>query len=226
MLTTKQLKTMLDMQNKMNKTIHPEWFKQDWNYYRASYLEAAEAVEHHGWKWWKAQKKDLPQLQMELIDIWHFYLSRFLQANCGDENLALQSIEISIKSQIDTVNFDNHSYNVNTLSTLEKLDLLIGLNASQRIEFKLFFALMKDCELTFSDLNKQYVMKNILNIFRQKNGYKEGTYHKTWFDAEDNVTLVHESSLLNSNDDDYADKLWNNLEQKYQESLIFLANKK
>ena len=190
MLTTKQLQVMLDMQHKMNSTIHAQWYEQDWNYYRASYLEAAEAVEHHGWKWWKAQVKDLPQLQMELIDIWHFYLSRFIQARKGDLDMALQDIQKTIQNTSDIIIFDSKTYVISSLHILDKLDLLIGLNATKRIELNLFFALMKDCELDYIDLNKQYVMKNILNIFRQKNGYKEGSYHKTWFNVEDNVTLV------------------------------------
>ena len=45
---------------------------------QAFVIEGAEAIEHHGWKWWKKQDCDLPQLQMEIIDIWHFLLSEIL----------------------------------------------------------------------------------------------------------------------------------------------------
>ena len=51
---------------------------------RAVAIEGAEAIEHHGWKWWK-NRKDLAQLQMELIDIWHFLLSELLLRNDGDQ---------------------------------------------------------------------------------------------------------------------------------------------
>jgi hypothetical protein len=36
-----------------------------------------------------------------------------------------------------------------------------------------------------------YIGKNALNIFRQNNGYKDGTYVKIWSDKEDNEYLTH-----------------------------------
>lgn len=38
-----------------------------------------------------------------------------------------------------------------------------------------------------SELWESYLVKSQLNLFRANNGYKEGTYLKMWFDAEDNV---------------------------------------
>jgi hypothetical protein len=34
------------------------------------------------------------------------------------------------------------------------------------------------------------VAKNVLNRFRQDNGYKEGSYQKTWNGKEDNVVML------------------------------------
>ena len=42
---------------------------------------------------------------------------------------------------------------------------------------------------TFEKLFKFYVGKNVLNKFRQDNGYKTGEYSKVWFGKEDNVHL-------------------------------------
>ena len=39
--------------------------------------------------------------------------------------------------------------------------------------------------------------KNILNVFRQNNGYKDGSYIKIWNGKEDNEVM---SEILNSND--------------------------
>ena len=58
-----------------------------------------------------------------------------------------------------------------------------------------------------------------MNIFRQKNGYKAGTYHKEWFGKEDNVFLVEESKKLNPQDEKYVELLWNSLTNVYQEAL-------
>ncbi len=219
MLNEKQLATMLSMQNTMNKTVNPEWATKNWDYMRASALESAEAVEHHGWKWWKAQKMDLPQLQMELVDIWHFYLSRYLQVHNGDESKALVDLKSDLAAISNQVKFDEKVYQIDTLDTLQKLDLLCGLACAKRMSVSVFFALCKDVQLTVSYIYEQYVQKNTLNIFRQVKGYKEGTYHKEWFGEEDNVYLVKIASTLNSSDEDYAQKLWNGLEETYKDAL-------
>lgn len=226
MINSTQLKSMLDLQNTMNKTVNPDWVNLDWDWMRASCLEGCEAIEHHGWKWWKHQQKDLPQLQMEIIDIWHFYLSRFIKTAKGDEQLALNMIiEMWNVEKESFVTFDGKQYDVESLSLLEKLDLLIGLSAAKRTSLKVFFSILNDCHLNWAQLFEQYIKKNILNIFRQKHGYKEGTYHKTWFDQEDNVFLLLEAEKLDPTTENYVQQLWSSLENVYKEALIFQSNK-
>jgi hypothetical protein len=41
------------------------------------------------------------------------------------------------------------------------------------------------------ELYKRYVVKNQLNTFRQKNGYKDGSYIKIWGSVEDNVVAFN-----------------------------------
>ena len=77
-LTVDQIDVMLRMQQSMNSKVDPDWRQARYPYLRAVVIEGAEAIEHHGWKWWKKQELDLAQLQMELIDIWHFILSEML----------------------------------------------------------------------------------------------------------------------------------------------------
>ena len=94
MLLTEQASTMLSLQTSMNIKVDPNWVEARYPYLRAVVIEAAEAIEHHGWKWWKKQEKDLPQLQMELIDIWHFILSEILLRNQADQDKSLSLIHI------------------------------------------------------------------------------------------------------------------------------------
>ena len=84
MLSKNQAATMLTLQSSMNAKVDPNWVTARYPYLRAVAIEGAEAIEHHGWKWWKKQDKDLAQLQMELVDIWHFILSEILLRN--DDN--------------------------------------------------------------------------------------------------------------------------------------------
>lgn len=220
MINFSQLDTILDMQNNMNSTINPEWATLNWDFMRASCLESAEAIEHHGWKWWKFQECDLAQLQMEIIDVWHFYLSHYLQSHGGDKALTLHSIRQDYEAQINKeVLFDGKLYNLSNIPLLEKIDLLVGLSAAKRTNINLFLNIANECKLTWSDIYKQYIMKNILNLFRQKHGYKQGTYLKEWFGREDNVWLVEEANKLDSTKPDFNIVLWDNLE------TVYLTNK-
>ena len=43
----------------------------------------------------------------------------------------------------------------------------------------LFFEIISNLGIDVEDLYKRYVVKNQLNTFRQKNGYKDGTYRRS-----------------------------------------------
>lgn len=220
MINFKQIPSMLSLQNTMNNTVNPEWTNLDWDWFRASMLEGAEAVEHHGWKWWKAQTKDLPQLQMEIVDIWHFYLSQFLKLSNGNEEQAAILIQQHYNDLYNQpVVFDGKSYELQSMDLLSKLDLLIGLSAAKRLHVPLLINLVYATDMTWDNFFAQYVKKNLLNIFRQKHGYKQGTYHKEWFNQEDNIFLVQESAKLDPSSDTYVQDLWNALTVVYQEAL-------
>jgi len=73
-----QLANMLELQNDMNSKVHADWREQDFEWYRAIWVESAELLDHYGWKWWKKQTPDVDQIALELVDIWHFGLSLLL----------------------------------------------------------------------------------------------------------------------------------------------------
>jgi dimeric dUTPase (all-alpha-NTP-PPase superfamily) len=222
MLTASQAQTMLSMQARMNSKVDPAWIRAAYPYMRAVVIEAAEAIEHHGWKWWKKQAMDLPQLQMELIDIWHFMLSELLLMHKGNEEAAFNVLmaETAVNDSEAKLIFDARSYQINQLTTLEKLELLIGTGVSRRVEIGLFAAIMNDCRLDWQEVYAQYVSKNVLNFFRQDHGYKEGTYRKIWQDREDNEHLVDIMQELNPQDAAYQDLLYTRLAQRYAAELI------
>jgi len=55
-------------------------------------------------------------------------------------------------------------------------------------------------ELSKEELYKLYIGKNVLNQFRQDNGYKEGTYKKIWNGEEDNVLMTNVINETNLDD--------------------------
>jgi len=208
---------MLSLQESMNSKVDPDWIKARYPYLRAVAIEGSEAIEHHGWKWWKKQDKDLAQLQMELIDIWHFLLSEILLRHDGDQEKALSSLlgALSKVKEQDVINFDGQKIQVNSCDLVSKLELLIATAISRRIELALFGAIMMDCELSWTDLYSQYVGKNVLNMFRQDNGYKEGTYKKIWDGKEDNEHLVDILISLDPDKNKFKDQIYSALQKAY-----------
>jgi hypothetical protein len=215
-LAHKRAKDMLALQAKNQEVVHPEWRTKGWPFLRAAVIEAAESFDHYGWKWWKAQSPDLPQVQMELIDIWHFYLSDVLVKNGGVDASADDLFErVSTESKESAVLFDGTHYQLENMDFLEKMELIIGLAVSRRIHFGLFESAMKDVNLDWSSLFTMFVGKNVLNQFRQAHGYKQGTYIKMWHGEEDNVHLARILDNLKDRED-VVDTLWSDLGEVYK----------
>lgn len=215
MLSTAQIESMLNLQAGMNAKVNPQWLGAGYPFLRAAVIEGAEAMEHHGWKWWKAQQLDLPQLQMELVDIWHFALSDLIIAAQGDIPLAAHQLAQLLVEAEDKVVFDGETYLIEKLDTLEKIELLVGLAAARRFAVPLFAALLADCKLSWDDLYKQYVGKNVLNFFRQDHGYKQGTYLKLWQGREDNEHLVEVLAAVDPAAPNFRDQLYAGLAARY-----------
>jgi len=216
-LSSNHAQLMLTMQSQMNSKICTDWVKEDFPYLRAVIIEGAEAIEHHGWKWWKRQQCDISQLQMEIVDIWHFILSAILIKSKNDQNVAMQLLLSVNDKQLGSnqIEFDGKAYQLSSLSLLAKLELLIGVSVSRRIELDLFSALLKDCKMDWGILFRQYVGKNVLNFFRQDHGYKDGSYQKEWQGKEDNEHLVEVMNYLDSREPSYPERLYQQLEARY-----------
>ncbi len=217
MLTKEQATTMLGLQASMNSKVDPDWVQSRYPYLRAVAIEGAEAIEHHGWKWWKKQDKDLPQLQMELIDIWHFLLSELLLRSASEGNDALTDLLADLQSAQSTthIQFDGQPYELSAIDLLGKLELLIALSAARRIELAVFAAIIADCDMDWTELFRQYVGKNVLNMFRQDNGYKTGAYNKVWHGREDNEHLVDIIHQLDAKAADFKDQIYTALSAAY-----------
>ena len=215
MLNETQAEVMLGLQARMNARVNPDWVKAGYPYLRAVVVEGAEAMEHHGWKWWKKQDRDLEQLRMELVDIWHFTLSHVLLEQNGDLRQSGAAL-LQLAVPKSTVVFDNKYYKIKELDTISKLELNTGLAAARRISIPLFAALLEDCGMDWNELFCQYVGKNVLNFFRQDHGYREGTYRKYWGGREDNAHLVEVMGELDSGDENFQHALYASLKDRYE----------
>jgi len=113
-----QIVAMLALQDKMNTKVHADWRGQSFEWYRAIWIECAELLDHHGWKWWKKQSPDVEQVILELIDIWHFGLSIELQSGLDIDAIA-QKIEAALILETDEKDFriDLETFAAQTLLT-------------------------------------------------------------------------------------------------------------
>ncbi|GAA6184669.1 MULTISPECIES: dUTP diphosphatase [Alteromonadaceae] len=215
MLSSTQLNTMLNLQAKMNQKVNAQWLTAGYQYLRAAMIEAVEGIEHHGWKWWKAQQKDLPQLQMELVDIWHFALSAIIIDFDGNIESSAETIASELNSGVQSVTFDGKEYAFNDQDILENLELMAGLCAAKRFSVPLFIKIVEQAEMDSDELYRQYVGKNVLNFFRQDNGYKDGSYLKVWLGREDNEHLVEVLNELDITLHNYSDCVYQGLQKRY-----------
>ncbi|EJO27742.1 dUTPase [Achromobacter marplatensis] len=209
-----QAATMLKLQDYLNSMINPDWVNGGARFLRAAFVESAEALEHYGWKWWKKQTIDLPQVQMELVDILHFYLSHTIVEARGQLDGAADALVADLATAPSVV-LDGKTYALNGLPVPELLELIGGLAVCGRASYKVLEQTMTACEMSWNDAYTQYVSKNVLNIFRQQHGYKEGTYIKIWNGEEDNVVLARLLAQLDPASADFADALNRELEEAY-----------
>ena len=207
---------MLELQESMNSKVNPNWIAAKNNWFRAIQVEAVEAIEHHGWKWWKKQECDMAQLRMELVDIWHFILSSELQRKHGNIGVTKKEMLGEINLFQKSVQFDGKYYVLSGLPLLEKLDLLVGLAAAKRSNLALYELLLTDCNMNWTELFRQYVGKNVLNMFRQDHGYKTGSYIKIWDGREDNEHLVEVLDTVELGSAAVREELYSALKDRYQ----------
>ena len=200
---THKVRDMLDMQDAMNSKVHPEWFNQNFQWYRAIWVECAEMLDHYGWKWWKHQQPDLEQVRLELVDIFHFGMSLRIMRNQDLDELA-EDIAVELQKPVSANDFKE------TLEILASSAL-----TAKRFDVSAFAGCMKQCDMTPDTLYRSYVGKNTLNFFRQDHGYKEGTYIKVWDGREDNEYLVDIIESLDSDAADFQEQVYQGLAKHY-----------
>ncbi len=202
-----KITTMLELQDSMNTRVNPDWRHAGNEWYRAIWMEASEMLEHYGWKWWKKQQPDAMQVKLEIVDIVHFALSIQLEAG---EPLAQTSARIAGEFQ--------------TARATEDIRTTIEMLAHETLHdrgahFSVIAGIMQHMEMPFDELYEIYVGKNVLNMFRQDNGYKEGTYQKIWNGREDNEYLADILKRLDCNSTSFRDDIYCALSECYPEGM-------
>ncbi|MCR4941667.1 MAG: dUTP diphosphatase [Campylobacter sp.] len=219
--------SMLELQQSLNdETNGLGWengyTKQDklisWR--RCIYMECAELIDSFAWKHWKNIKAptDTQNLRVEVVDIWHFVMSLALQKYCIS---GLGDIEKLADDICMTNGFDEFCKepmvveNESIYEIMNDIEMLIhetsGFQNDLFAILKIYFSMALKCGVNLLSLYECYIAKNVLNRFRQINGYKEGTYKKIWNGLEDNVVMseILASGVLN------ADEIYKELAKRY-----------
>jgi len=198
----KQITTMMEMQDAMNSKVNPDWKNAGNDWCRAIWIECAEMADHYGWKWWKKQTPDTAQVHMELVDIFHFGLSKLILDRESAGNIFVRLVD-----------FKSTSY-----SFLERVEHFVANVLDGKVfPVRQFAGLMSGVDMTFDDLYRQYVGKNVLNFFRQDHGYKTGEYRKHFSDGrEDNEHLVEILNELPADSPTFKDDVYAALATRYE----------
>ena len=198
------LHTMADMQEQHNVLVHPQWREQGFEFYRAMWVECAEMLDHFGWKWWKQQTPDIDQVKLELVDIWHFALSELMRERAIDPAVAEQLATVSVDKATDPERF-----------RLAIETLAAACLSTRSIDLSAFCAAMAALPMDYAELYALYIGKNMLNRFRQNNGYKSGEYRKLWQGREDNEHLIELLDELSDVPEQLPERLYAGLEARY-----------
>jgi len=169
--------------------------KIDWR--RCIYMECAEMIDSFAWKHWKSinAPADWENLQIEVVDVWHFVMSEALRDFAVHERGSVEALAHSIDTMASyRVLESGEAAFAEEAAVMEKVEEVMA-DALAREAFELeklmdnFFELVSMSSLNLTQLYRLYVGKNILNRFRQDHGYKEGNYVKVWNGEEDNVVM-------------------------------------
>lgn len=192
----------------------------DW--LRCVRMEMVEAIDQSiSWKHWKNIKdtkqyepigKDgLNNLEIEIVDGWHFLMSEAIK-QCWEKETISKILSLENKSiYLKGKNLVNSIDNIQKLCFKYEDDNTFD-NFMELIEL---YTLVSFAFLNINKLYEKYILKNVLNIFRQKNGYKDGSYIKEWGKnkIEDNKFI---DKYIENNQEIIFESIYSYLEKEYK----------
>lgn len=221
---------MLQLQQQLNDSTNGEnWEKGvtkngksiDWK--RCIYMECAEMIDSFAWKHWKSisSEPDWDNMKIEVVDVWHFVMSEALRDATINFRGSIDELSLTISQMPsyralanDEASFAEPEV---VMSKVEELMFDSLKHGPFHLEpvMRNFFELVSISGLNLTSLYRLYVGKNILNQFRQDNGYKEGTYIKVYDGIEDNIVMKR--IWEESGDELKPRELYMQLQRRYDE---------
>lgn len=230
MTPTDILKEMFILQQQLNDETNGVGWESGYtknnkliNWKRCIYMECAELIDSFAWKHWKSinEPTNWENVKVEVVDIWHFVMSLVLEHYMNNNLGNIDQIANDVSSTRGFQAFCKESYGGGEEESLEIVNMVekmihktSGFEANLFDELlNLYFTLALKCGINLQELYRFYVAKNVLNRFRQNNGYKEGKYIKVWNGIEDNEVML---GLLRG-ENKSVDELYESLQKAYKE---------
>jgi len=198
--------TMVSMQKDLNNNLCGDaWCTNNenihgrpmyWSLYTV--IEIVEAIMSMNIEHWKDREADYQNIITEYVDAFHFMLSDLLTYHGGNEqNVVMGVLEgynnrKVIEGEVEVVKAQN--------------ELIVAiLIKDYRNSYALFFTTLMNVlgdvngDTALTILYQGYIAKNLLNGFRKKHGYKEGTYIKLWDGKREDNYFLREYLVMEPN---------------------------
>lgn len=206
-LAKEQIIGLVKMQHSLNTVSYPAWLTDAPDYKLAACAELmGEALEHTPWKWWKKGELHTERLFLELIDVLHFVISDLIVVSGYNIEKAASSLHDCAEHGKANYHYvlqiiDIPLNQVGRNSYIKELTCALLSENRGGIHFVIaqLFTFMHRIGYTSEDIYLSYIGKNVLNRFRQNNGYKQGTYTKVWdtiVDANEKVIKLEDNDFL------------------------------
>ena len=216
------VETMVAMQLKLNNETNGAGWQierktktgKEINWSRCIYMECAELIDSFPWKHWKNidAEPDMENVKIEVVDIWHFVMSIFLEHYVPSK----AGSYLVDNDEFKNIQHKRASRSNDALIIEASEDLMreaLDTNSLKDLATK-FYKLMYKVNMNIEELYILYIGKNLLNSFRQNNGYKEGNYIKVWNGKEDNVWM---QKIIKENKNTSPEELYLKLEETYKQ---------
>ena len=218
------LNKMFEEQVNLNNKLFPEWRQEltpkDW--FAEVMGELIEAMESTNHKWWSKKETDKVNLIVEIVDVWHFFLSSLAYYNQSTRELIFDIIETEFNKK-EAINIEDKDLGKMTRRLI--VDIFQNSSLSKMIDYKSLVKLTKLVGIgSLLDLYNFYLIKKTLNQFRKDNGYKEGKYIKNWLGEEDNYYIfnwynINKNNLVYDSDEEYKNIIYNQLKLRYDKVI-------
>jgi dimeric dUTPase (all-alpha-NTP-PPase superfamily) len=221
---------MLDLQEAMNVRVEPAWREKNYPWTDAIWTETAEAFNHTRWEWWKNGNLtvDIDQIKLEMVDVWHFILSELMMYK--EQDYSYYELVSAIANEIRANRPDGFKGNTEGIKVALRSLITASIQppSENRIVeiISMFSFVLESVGMEWDELYKLYVSKNVLNQFRQANGYKTDTvgYKAIWAKEsgkEDNDYLTEFVSTMDIESPAFKTDLVNSLNNKFQDLIEF-----